>query len=86
MKVKKSQINKKLELIVIKNLKLNKSFNLSKILKLKVDDDLDSLSLISVVADINQKLKIKFSADQISNVKSIDDIFKLVFKFLKLND
>ena len=86
MKVKKSQINKKLELIVKKNLKLNKSFNLSKILKLKIDDDLDSLSLISVVADINQKLKIKFSADQISNVKSIDDIFKLVFKFLKLND
>ena len=86
MKVKKNQINKKLELIVKKNLKLNKSFNLSKILKLKIDDDLDSLSLISVVADINQKLKIKFSADQISNVKSIDDIFKLVFKFLKLND
>ena len=86
MKIKKSQINKKLELIVKKNLKLNKSFNLSKILKLKIDDDLDSLSLISVVADINQKLKVKFSADQIANVKSIDDIFILVFKFLKLND
>ena len=51
-----------------------------------MDDDLDSLSLISIVADINQKLKVKFSADQISNVKSMNDIFQLVFKFLKLND
>tara|TARA_B100000686_G_C16722753_1_gene935934 strand:- start:300 stop:560 length:261 start_codon:yes stop_codon:yes gene_type:complete len=86
MSVKKKEINKKLESIVKKNLKLNKSFNLSKILKLKMDDDLDSLSLISIVADINQKLKVKFSADQISNVKSMNDIFQLVFKFLKLND
>ena len=86
MKVKKNEIIKKLELVVKKSLKLDKSFKLSKILKLKIDDDLDSLSLIAIVADINQKLKVKFSAEQISRVRSINDIFKLVFKFLKLND
>ena len=83
MKVKKQHISKQFELIVRKNLKLKKSSNLSKILKLKIDDDIDSLSLISIFADINQKLKVKFSADQMSSVRSIDDILKIVFQFLK---
>ena len=82
MKAKKKQITRKLELIVKRNLKLNKSFNSKKILKLKLGSDLDSLSIISIIAEINQKLKVKFSADQISKMKSINDIFKLAFKSL----
>ena len=52
MKVKKKEINKKLVLIFRKNLRLNKSFNSKKILKLKLGSDIDSLSLISIVAEI----------------------------------
>lgn len=83
MKIKKKEINKKLESIIKKNLKLNKSFNSKKIINLKLRDGLDSLSLISIVADINQKLKVKFSANQISKIKSVNDIFQLAFKQLK---
>tara|TARA_Y100000590_G_C15678486_1_gene998895 strand:- start:1102 stop:1362 length:261 start_codon:yes stop_codon:yes gene_type:complete len=85
MKVKKKEINKKLVLIFRKNLRLNKSFNSKKILKLKLGSDIDSLSLISIVAEINQKFKVKFSADQISKIRSTSDIFKFVFKFFKIN-
>ena len=81
----KKEINKKLVLIFRKNLRLNKSFNSKKILKLKLGSDIDSLSLISIVAEINQKFKVKFSADQISKIRSTSDIFKFVFKFFKIN-
>lgn len=73
----KIKINNKLEKIIKKNLRLKNFDNFHKIKKMKFGDELDSLSLIAIIADIVRQFKIKIDANQISKIKSIEDLIKL---------
>ena len=59
------KIDKKLEKILKRHLKIKSFNNSSKLKKLKFGDELDSLSLISIISDMAKHLKINVTADQI---------------------
>ena len=69
--------NKKLELIIKKNLNLQGKVNFEKIKKLKVGDEIDSLKFITIIADISKKLKVEIKVEDIAKIKTIKDLLKL---------
>ena len=69
--------NKKLELIIKKNLNLQGKVNFKKIKKFKVGDEIDSLKFITIIADISKKLKVEIKVEDIAKIKTIKDLLKL---------
>ena len=69
--------NKKLELIIKKNLNLQGKVNFKKIKKFKVGDEIDSLKFITIIADISKKLKVEIKVEDIVKIKTIKDLLKL---------
>lgn len=71
------KINKKLEKIFKKHLKIKNLTDLNKLKKLKFGDELDSLSLISIISDMSKELKINITANHIAKIRNIQDIIAL---------
>ena len=72
-----AKIDKKLEKILKRHLKIKNLTDLNKLKKLKFGDELDSLSLISIISDMSKELKINITANQIAKIRNIQDIIAL---------
>ena len=72
-----AKIDKKLEKILKRHLKIKNLPDLNKLKKLKFGDELDSLSLISIISDMSKELKINITANQIAKIRNIQDIIAL---------
>ena len=72
-----NKIDKKLEKILKRHLKIKSLSDLKKIKKLKFGDELDSLSLISIISDMAKDMKINITVNQIAKIKNIQDIIAL---------
>ena len=72
-----NKIDKKLEKILKRHLKIKSLSDLKKIKKLKFGDELDSLNLISIISDMAKDMKINITVNQIEKIKNIQDIIAL---------
>lgn len=72
-----NKIDKKLEKILKRHLKIKSLSDLKKIKKLKFGDELDSLNLISIISDMAKYMKINITVNQIAKIKNIQDIIAL---------
>tara|TARA_B100000795_G_C22804965_1_gene444266 strand:- start:2361 stop:2600 length:240 start_codon:yes stop_codon:yes gene_type:complete len=72
-----NKIDKKLEKILKRHLKIKSLSDLKKIKKLKFGDELDSLNLISIISDMVKDMKINITVNQIAKIKNIQDIIAL---------
>jgi len=72
-----NKIDKKLEKILKRHLKIKSLSDLKKIKKLKLGDELDSLNLISIISDMAKDMKINITVNQIAKIKNIQDIIAL---------
>jgi|TARA_B110000858_G_C17780687_1_gene464623 acyl carrier protein len=72
-----NKIDKKLEKILKRHLKIKSLSDLKKIKKLKFGDELDSLNLISIISDMAKDMKINITVNQIAKIKNIQDIIAL---------
>jgi len=73
-------INKKLEKILKLNLNLKSLKKINLIKKYRLGDEFDSLTLISIISSLAKNLRIKVTPEEISKIKTIADIMKLVKK------
>ena len=72
-----NKIDKKLEKILKRHLKIKSLSDLKKIKKLKFGDELDSLNLILIISDMAKDMKINITVNQIAKIKNIQDIIAL---------
>ena len=72
-----NKIDKKLEKIIKRHVKIKSLSDLKKIKKLKFGDELDSLNLISIISDMVKDMKINITVNQIAKIKNIQDIIAL---------
>ena len=72
-----NKIDKTLEKILKRHLKIKSLSDLKKIKKLKFGDELDSLNLISIISDMVKDMKINITVNQIAKIKNIQDIIAL---------
>ena len=78
-----NKIDKKLEKILKRHLKIKSLSDLKKIKKLKFGDELDSLNLISIISDMAKDMKINITVNQIAKIKNIQDIIALSKKMIE---
>ena len=71
------KIDKKLEKILKKHLRVKNLNDLKKLKKKNFGEELDSLSLISIISDMVKVMKINISVDQIAKIKNVQDIIVL---------
>ncbi len=71
------KIDKKLEKILKKHLRVKNLNDLKKLKKKNFGEELDSLSLISIISDMVKVMKINISVDQIAKIKNVEDIIVL---------
>ena len=72
-----NKIDKKLEKILKRHLKIKSLSDLKKIKKLKFGDELDSLNLILIISDMAKDMKINITVNKIKKIKNIQDIIAL---------